>query len=224
MSLTWNARFPAFSTIGDPAFLDAAERACVKSIPPQTTIYRPGDPCRHFLLVTRGRVHVGLPSTGDKSIEIYAVEAGEPCILTVANLLTGRSYQVIATSAAEVEAVVMKRADFERAMINSPGFRAACFAALGDVLDRLLGQIDRLAFHSLEERLAGYLLECEDEPGIMITHEELARALNTERAAISRTLKAFERAGWAELGRRMVRLLDRDALRERAAGREQLNA
>ena len=58
----WLARFPELAKISDAAWLDAVQAAIVHTIPRETVLFRPGDPCRSFVLVLAGTVRVYIPS------------------------------------------------------------------------------------------------------------------------------------------------------------------
>jgi len=47
-----------------------------------------------------------------------------------------------------------------------------------------------------------------------VTHEQIAAELGTAREVISRMLGEMRHQGWLELGRRRIRILDEEALRE----------
>jgi len=73
--------------------------------------------------------------------------------------------------------------------------------------------------HELEERLARWLLMCQDRVDVEVlplTHEFLAQMLGAGRPSVSLTLGILERAGLVENLRGSVRILNRKALEDSA--------
>ncbi|TDM06161.1 MAG: hypothetical protein C4K60_16105 [Ideonella sp. MAG2] len=75
---------------------------------------------------------------------------------------------------------------------------------------------EAVAFQRLDQRLATCLLG-RGSP-ITTTHQALADELGTVREMVTRLLKRFEQAGWLQLGRERITVLDARALRELAQG------
>jgi CRP-like cAMP-binding protein len=69
--------------------------------------------------------------------------------------------------------------------------------------------------HSLKQRLARWLLMMRDRSdgdALLITQSLLAEMLGVQRPSISNAARELERAGFIELGRRQVTILDRQGL------------
>lgn len=74
-----------------------------------------------------------------------------------------------------------------------------------------------LAFRRLDARIAGFLLESTAEAAeLRSTHYGVAMEVGSRREVVSRVLKGFEQAGIVSLERGAIRVLDRQALAERA--------
>ena len=74
---------------------------------------------------------------------------------------------------------------------------------------------------SIPERLARWLLMARDRvdgEGVALTHEFLATMLGVRRPGVTVALREFERRGFVDGGRGVIRILDRDALETSANG------
>jgi CRP-like cAMP-binding protein len=74
---------------------------------------------------------------------------------------------------------------------------------------------------SIEERLARWLLMAHDRSEndeIYLTHELLALMLGSRRAGVTTALNAFDARGWISHARARITIIDRDGLRQHAAG------
>jgi CRP/FNR family transcriptional regulator len=76
--------------------------------------------------------------------------------------------------------------------------------------EELLITLDHIAFRSMDERLLFYLKRKMegDGPDIHISHQEIARDLNSAREVISRLLKKLEQRGVVHLERNLIRVVD----------------
>ena len=64
--------------------------------------------------------------------------------------------------------------------------------------------LEQVVFHSLDKRLANYLLEQEINNTLYVTHEKIANELGSAREVISRMLKYFEKDNIVLLSRNKI--------------------
>lgn len=89
-------------------------------------------------------------------------------------------------------------------------FRKFIFRAYQHRFEEMLHALDSLAFLKLDERLMNYLLDRKQLKGsyeLQLTHDQIAKDLNTSRVVISRLLKRLEKEGRVELHRNKIEIL-----------------
>jgi CRP-like cAMP-binding protein len=109
----------------------------------------------------------------------------------------------------------MSRPAFARAMGSMPSFRSLMYAYLHAFLEQVLVSVACNGAHSLQERLARWLLMMRDrgdDDALRITQSLLAEMLGVQRPTITHAARELERAGLIERGRRQVTVLDRQGL------------
>jgi CRP-like cAMP-binding protein len=109
----------------------------------------------------------------------------------------------------------MSRPAFARAMGSMPSFRSIMYAYLHAFLEQVLVSVACNGAHSLQERLARWLLMMRDrgdDDALRITQSLLAEMLGVQRPTITHAARQLERAGLIERGRRQVTVLDRQGL------------
>ena len=109
----------------------------------------------------------------------------------------------------------MSRAAFTRAMRSMPSFRDLMYAYVQAFLEQVLVSVACNGAHTLQERLARWLLmmrDRSDDDTLAITHDLLAEMLGVQRPSITNAARELERAGLIERGHRQVTILDRPAL------------
>jgi CRP-like cAMP-binding protein len=114
-------------------------------------------------------------------------------------------------------AAKMSRPAFMRAMRSVPAFRSLMFAYVHAFLEQVLVSVACNGVHSLNQRLARWLLmmrDRSDDDALQITQSLLAEMLGVQRPSITNAAREFERAGLIARGLRQVTILDRGGLTE----------
>ena len=109
----------------------------------------------------------------------------------------------------------MSRAAFTRAMASMPSFRSLMSGYVQAFLEQVMVSVACNGAHSLEQRLARWLLMMRDRgdaDALQITQDLLAEVLGVQRPSISNAARALETAGLIARGRRQVTILDRKGL------------
>lgn len=188
----------------------------VQSLPKGAVLFRPGDHAQGFVVVLSGRIEVHLTGPSGREILLYAVEPGQSCVQTTLGLMADEEYSGEAVVGAQAQVVLIPRGLFQRLMNQEPAFRAFVMQAFGRRMQDVTRLLERVAFASIESRLAAALLELAAGDEVHATQAELAARIGSAREVVTRRLDAFHRAGWVENTRGTVKLLDVAALRSAA--------
>lgn len=189
----------------------------VLRVPPGAGVFGAGDACQNYLIVLEGRVRVQVITPTGREFVLYRVGHGQSCVLTTSCLLAAEHYPAEAVAETAVTALALPMAEFQRGLAEVKHFRDYVFENLGRRLSEVMLSVERLTTGSVDCRLARFLLESRGPDGrVRRTHQEIARDVGSAREVISRHLKRFESAGWVELGRSAVTLLDQQALQSLA--------
>ena len=177
-----------------------------------TSLFAPGDVCNSFVMVTSGAIRVAVGSGSGREIELYRVQPGDSCILTVSCLLGNALYPASGSAVDELNGVVISKALFDRMIAEFADFRQFVFAFFAERLTLLMALIEQVAFQRLDARLASALVR--NGPEIHKTHQMLADELGSVREVISRLLKEFESQALVQLDRGWIRVLDPVGLKQ----------
>ena len=187
-------------------------------VPPGTVLFHPGDAAQGFVVVLKGRIDVVLHGATGREILLYAVEPGQSCIQTTLGLMGDEAYTGQAVAAGPVDLVLIPRPLFLLLMDRDAAFRSFVLRAFGQRMADLTRVLEQVAFGSVEQRLAGVLIDLADQGVVRATQADLAARIGSAREVVSRKLEAFAREGLTVNERGQVRLLRPDLLRQRAAG------
>jgi len=218
MTASWIDRVVALSGIDD-ATRALASTAPSRRLKQGAVIFRAGDGATSFFIMLGGRLSVTITGPTGREILLYEVADGETCVQTTLALLGGQRYEGEATVTEDAEAAVIPRLLFDRLMDESPVFRAFVFNSLGRRLTDVIHLLEKVAFVPIESRIAAMLL---DRAGagarVALTHQDLASAIGSAREVVSRRLDGLRDRGIVELGRGVVTIADRPALKAIAEG------
>jgi CRP-like cAMP-binding protein len=109
----------------------------------------------------------------------------------------------------------LPRGAFTRGMQSMPSLRNLANAYVQAFLEQIMVSVACNGAHSLEQRLARWLLmmrDRSDDSSLPITHNLLAEMLGVQRPTITNAVRKLERAGLIERGLRQVSIRDRQGL------------
>ena len=213
--IDWRQHNPQLASIADPAWIEAIQHLEPVTVPGGTQAYITGDECRNFLLLLKGNIRVYASGRGGREIVLYRIQPGEYCILSLVSFLHGSSFPANAVTENQVQALVMDRNVFIRAMKRSPALCDIMMMELSHRFMEVINRVQELAFEPLDIRMANLLCRrFREEHGttIEITHSQLAQELGTTREVASRMLKDLERGSYIRLSRGSVSLTDNEAI------------
>ena len=65
--------------------------ATPQNIPKGTTLFRAGDPCPGFVVLSEGTIRVTMSAANGREVVLYRVRPGDVCLQTFSCLIDGRS-------------------------------------------------------------------------------------------------------------------------------------
>lgn len=117
------------------------------------------------------------------------------------------------------EALRMARIDFVRAADQQPGFRRCVQRFTRGFLETALLSVACNRIHSVEQRLARWLLMTRDrssEGPLTLTHDTLSDMLGVHRPTVTVALRDLREAGIVETRPGAIAILDRERLEEKS--------
>lgn len=184
----------------------------IEAVPKGQILFRAGDVAQGFVVVLSGRIEVNLTSASGRGILLYAVAPGQSCVQTTLGLLADEAYSGEAVAVTDLALILIPRGLFLRLMDEDSEFRRFVLTAFGRRMQDVTRLLERVAFDSVESRLAAALLDLATDGVVQATQADLAARIGSAREVISRRLDVFQRAGWVGTDRGVVRILDAGAL------------
>ncbi len=210
-------RVPLFSAVRAKD-LEGLLAACrVQPAAAASEILSPADRADRFYLVLSGRVKIfQLSARGDEQIlHLY----GPGATFGEAAMWTGGRYPAHAECVEDCTLLVIGRDALLEAIRANPGLAVEMLAGMGRKLHEFNQLIERLSLKDVSARLAETLLQFapdarSDTVVLRQSKRELAAQIGTVAETLSRALAKFKAMGLIEVDGRMIRILDREGLRE----------
>lgn len=176
--------------------------------------YMPEDTSEVLFLLKEGQVQLYRISPDGKKLVIATIGPG--AVFGEMALIGQGMHNTFAEATEDCVLCVMSREDVERLLVTKPKVALRIFEALGDRLKETEARLEELAFKGIPARLASLLLQLAEERGsdtiTGMTHQDLGEQIGTYRETTTQTLNAFKADGLIEIGRKRIRILDREGL------------
>ncbi|MGK0387991.1 MAG: CRP/FNR family transcriptional regulator [Maribacter sp.] len=151
-----------------------------------------GNKITHMPLILEGAIRIMGEDDKENELLLYYLEIGDSCAMTMTCCMGGKKSNIRAITEKKTELILIPVYKMEEWIIKYKSWRVFVFESYDIRLKEMLGAIDALAFHNMEERLYKYLREKAMVLGtseLEITHYQVANDMNTSRVVISRLMK-----------------------------------
>ncbi len=177
-------------------------------------------PIEHVYFVEEGLISVVANTDAENhGVEAWLIGyegmAGVPVVLGAETSPHRRMVQ------ADGMALRMRASDLRQAMDEMPAFRGMLLLYVNSVLVQTSQSGACNAQHSIQQRLARWLLMAQDRLGrddLPLTHDVIGKMLGTRRASVTEKLAELEATGAIAAERRHIQVLDRPKLEKLTCG------
>lgn len=186
--------------------------AVEKEVSAGTTLLQAGSTINHTMLVLDGRLKVYREDSQGHEFLIYFLESGSACAMSIMCAAMDEKSQITVVAETDVTLLAIPFESTRKWLNSYPSWDEFILKTYRSKMEELLQVLDNIAFRSMDERLVFYLKRMTDGQGdkLHISHQEVARDLNSAREVISRLLKKLEQRGAVELHRNEIRVINLD--------------
>ena len=216
-------RLNLFSGLSRDEIESLAGRLHDRVLEPRQLILEPDARGDRIYLVKTGSVRVYQISPEGRELTTAFLRPGQ---LLGTSALAGTGRRAAFAEALEKHTCVCDATadEFLRMMSAYPVLAAKIMVTLARQALRLEQQLEQIAFDEVPVRLAQALVQLADDNGgelpAKLTHESLAKLINSTRETVTKTLDQFANEGLVELGYRKLNVRDWAGIR-RVAGLEE---
>jgi CRP-like cAMP-binding protein len=185
-----------------------------RTYPAGTTLFSQGDRPHELLIVARGEVELVYRTRSDRLV-MQLVYAGSS--VDQLAILLGMPYPYSAITLSETTLLHLRLDTIDALEELFPQIAFRWLRLLASTLDRAHQRHLELAGRSALVQVSQILLHeaaAQNQPTLALTQQELAETLALSRQTVSRAVQELAREGAIRLGRRRLRVLDAEKLRE----------
>jgi len=176
-------------------------------------VFREGQPSKGFFVVQQGAVSVHRVNAAGKEQVLHVFRAGESFAEATLSMETG--YPADARAVEPSQVLMVPRQDFMELLQRRPELTLRLLVGMSLRLRTLVGQLENLTLHQVEDRLACWLLRrcpdpTADEPvtiQLTTTKRALAAELGTVSETFSRTLAKMRDQNLLQISGRTLTVL-----------------
>ena len=199
-----------FQNIFDEEFItEICRSGHLKKFTAENTLMNIGDEMKYFPLILEGSLKILTEENDGRELLLYYLEAGDTCVIKLALDQSKKSrIRAIAEEFTQVLFIPVNKMD--EWMVKHKHWRHFVMKTYSHRLNEMLGAIDTLAFHNMDDRLLKYLRDKAMKTGnneIHNTHAQIANDLHSSRVVISRIMAKLEIDGQIKYGRNKIELL-----------------
>ncbi len=173
--------------------------------------------CLGLIKVIEGNVRCFMMSEEGREITLYQMKEGDLDVLSASCVLSQITFETQMRAYDDCELLVMPSLYLSELKEKNLIVRCYIFELLSERFSDVMGTIQRILFTRIDSRIALYLTSIAKNNNtnlIKITHEEVAREINTSREVASRILKQLEEEGTIKLQRGSIEIIKMAELEE----------
>lgn len=216
------AEIPLFNGLPREQIEKLARIVIDKTLKRGQTIFSEGDEASGLYVTLSGRVKVFKLSPDGKEQILHIIGQGEP--FGEVPMFAGEYFPANAETIEETRILFFPRASFVELIKGEPSLAMNMLSILSKRLRQFARLIEDLSLKEVSGRLSAYLLYLSDRDNksdkleLDIAKVQLASLLGTIPETLSRILGKMEGQGLIQVQGRRIRLLERKALEDLAAG------
>ena len=182
--------------------------------------------CLGMVVVLQGSVRAYMVSEEGREITLYHINKGETDVLTASCILYQITFDTEMVVEEDIRILILPTVVLKGLKEENVYVRSYIYEVLTERFSDVMWTMQQILFYGIDQRIAAFLLDqvagngigSGQVPEIHITHEQIAREINTAREVVARIIRRFVADGLVETGRGRLRLIDLKGLRALTEG------
>lgn len=186
------------------------EHGTLRSVESGQQIMKPGQEIRSTMLLVEGRVKVYQQGDNGEEYFMYYIEPGQGCALSMICAAQNEKSDLAAKTMEPSTFIMLPINLLDTLMMEYKSWYYFVMESYRIRFHEVLEALSNVAFHGMDQRLEHYLeqqVKSLKTPELHLTHEEIARDINSSRVVVSRLLKHMESEGKLKLHRNHIEVI-----------------
>ncbi len=180
-------------------------------------LYSADNECLGLVLIKKGGLRVYILSEDGREVTLYRLSEGDSCVLSASCILNNITFDVVIDADTDTEVLLLNIGTFSKLNTENIYVENFSYKNAVDRFSDVMWAVEQILFMSFDKRLATFLIDESSKTksnDINLTHEQIAKYLGSAREVVSRMLKNFESQGILKLSRGLIRISDKEKLKE----------
>jgi len=168
-----------------------------------------GEEMTHIPLILSGVIKI-IRKDNNNELVLYYLESGDTCAISFANCINKKQSVFKGIVEEDVDMILIPVEKIDQWLVKYESWRHFIIDSYHFRLLEMVDSIDGLAFLKMKQRLLKYLkniVKTTREVNLDITHQEVAKDLNTSRVVITRLLNELHDEGKINSKRNKIEVL-----------------
>ena len=183
----------------------------VKEFQAGDVIVRTGQHLTSAMVVLRGAIKIYREGEEGGEFFLYYLQSGQACAMSMSCLRHQEQSQVMGMAVEDSEVLMIPMAKVNQWVREYKSWQEFVINTYRNRFEEVLEVLDNIAFRGMDERLE-FFLKRESQKAksniLHVSHQSIAKDLNTSREVISRLLKKMEQNNLLILQRNQIELID----------------
>lgn len=178
-----------------------------------------GNKCTGAFVVKSGCLRVYIMSDDGREVTLYRLYSGDMCMLSASCVIQAITFDVFVDAEENTECLLINASVYNSICEKYTDMKIYTLELAVSRFSDVMWSVQELLFKSLDKRLASFLWDETRRSGsdtLKMTHEQIAKYMNSAREVVSRMLKYFASEKIVELSRGGLKIIDSEKLRELA--------
>lgn len=173
--------------------------------------------CLGIFVIINGDIRAYMNHNSGKEITLYHLYDHDTALFTASCMMIDINFDIYMEAESKVKAILIPKNVYQELSKHSTTLSEYNNSLLSSRFSDIMWILEQVVFHTLDKRLAYYLLEQINSTGsnhLVLTHEKIANDLGTAREVISRMLKYFHQEKILSIKRNLIIIEDENKLEE----------
>lgn len=194
-----------------------SQNAVVRQYEKGSSIFSYSNSCLGMTYITKGSVRVFINSEEGREITLFRLKKDSTCVLSASCVINQISFDTHMETEESCEILIINSNAFKRITEENIYVRCFMYELMTERFSSVMWTMQQILFSKFDKRLATFLVNEYEKTGnkkIHMTHEYIAKQVNSVREVTSRMLKRFVADGYIEIGRGYIIIRDIDSLKK----------
>lgn len=183
----------------------------------RANLHNADNECLGVLIIKTGELRAYILSENGREVTLFRLSSGDACVLSASCALYSINFDVHIDAEVDTEVFLLNIGTFSKLNDQNVYVENFAYKSMVERFSDIMWAVEQILFLSFDKRLAIFLMDemvKSNSSEIRLTQEQIAKYIGSAREVVSRMLKVFQSRGILDQSRGLIRILDKEKLKE----------